>query len=76
MLMQLLYGTLSEKDRRHYAALEALKFGRGSRHKKELTTQTTVALDGTDNEEFGGIWVARCCTKTYDKMLKILSTLG
>lgn len=29
MLMQLLYSRLSEKDRRHYAALESLKLGRG-----------------------------------------------
>ena len=29
MLMQLYYSSLSEKDRRGYAALESLKFGRG-----------------------------------------------
>ena len=29
MLMQLHYSWLSEKDRRHYAALESLKLGRG-----------------------------------------------
>ncbi|MDZ7743291.1 MAG: hypothetical protein U5Q03_16530 [Bacteroidota bacterium] len=29
MLMQLHYSRLSEKDRRHYAALESLKLGRG-----------------------------------------------
>jgi len=29
MLMQLYYSRLSEKDRRHYAALESLKLGRG-----------------------------------------------
>jgi hypothetical protein len=29
MLMQLLFGRLSEKDRRQYAALEALKYGWG-----------------------------------------------
>jgi hypothetical protein len=29
MLMQLHFSSLSEKDRRHYAALEALKFERG-----------------------------------------------
>ncbi len=28
-LMQLHYSRLSEKDRRHYAALESLKLGRG-----------------------------------------------
>ena len=29
LLMQLHYSRLSEKDRRHYAALESLKLGRG-----------------------------------------------
>lgn len=29
MLMQLYYSRLSEKDRRHYAAMEALRLGRG-----------------------------------------------
>jgi len=29
MLMQLHYSRLSEKERRHYAALESLKLGRG-----------------------------------------------
>lgn len=29
MLMQLHYSMLTEKDRRHYAALESLKLGRG-----------------------------------------------
>ena len=29
MLMQLHYSRLSEKDRRHYAAFESLKLGRG-----------------------------------------------
>jgi len=29
LLMQLHYGRLSEKDRRQYAALESLKWGRG-----------------------------------------------
>lgn len=29
MLMQLYFSRLSEKDRRHYAALEALRLGRG-----------------------------------------------
>jgi hypothetical protein len=28
-LMQLFYSRLSEKDRRHYAAMEAIKLGRG-----------------------------------------------
>lgn len=29
MIMQLYYSTLSEKGRRHYAAVESLKLGRG-----------------------------------------------
>lgn len=29
MLVQLYYSRLSEKDRRHYAAVEAIKLGRG-----------------------------------------------
>jgi hypothetical protein len=57
-LMQLFYSRLSEKDRRHYAAMEAMKLGRGGTNyisellgldkasliqgKKELTTPSEL----------------------------------
>lgn len=70
ILMQLLYSRLSEKDRRQYAALEALKFGRGGttyisevlavnrntiiQGIKELTSQTTVIPAGRQRRVGGG----------------------
>lgn len=70
MLMQLLFSRLSEKDRRQYAALEALKFGRGGttyisevlavnrntiiQGIKELTAQTTVIPAGRQRRVGGG----------------------
>lgn len=70
ILMQLLYSRLSEKDRRQYAALEALKFGRGGttyisevlavnrntiiQGIKELTAQTTVIPAGRQRRVGGG----------------------
>jgi hypothetical protein len=70
MLMQLLYSRLSEKDRRQYAALEALKFGRGGttyisevlavnrntiiQGIKELTAQTTAIPAGRQRRAGGG----------------------
>lgn len=70
LLMQLLYSRLSEKDRRQYAALEALKLGRGGttyisnvlavnrntiiQGIKELTDQTTIISAGRQRRVGGG----------------------
>ena len=70
MLMQLHYSRLSEKDRRHYAALESLKLGRGGttyiskvllvdrktilQGRKELTTDLQVFIPRERQRNVGG----------------------
>ncbi len=70
ILMQLLYSRLSEKDRRQYAALEALKLGRGGttyvsevlcvnrntiiQGMKELKGQASVVAVGRQRKAGGG----------------------
>ena len=70
MLMQLYYSTLSEKDRRYYAAIESLKLGRGgikyismvlavdtdtiARGRKELTTDLEGFVPKQRQRRVGG----------------------
>jgi hypothetical protein len=70
MLMQLHYSRLSEKDRRHYAALESLKLGRGGstyiskilgvdrktilQGRKELTDDLLVFIPSNRQRKVGG----------------------
>ncbi|MEJ7678514.1 MAG: hypothetical protein WKG06_22425 [Segetibacter sp.] len=51
MLMQLHYSRLSEKDRRHYAAVEAIKLGHGgvSYISKVLAVDRNTIIQGKRN---------------------------
>ncbi len=82
MLMQLHYSRLSEKDRRHYAALESLKLGRGGttyiskilgvdrktilQGSKELTDDLLVFIPSNRQRKVGG-GRKKNCSNSADK---------